>query len=175
MDRPRAFVHYSRRFENTTTSQVIVQPTTDSGTETSISEQPGSPAPVSPHISSSAVVGQLAQAATPSSPVANPILSIPTSTYTGQALISGACALPQYTALPLSDGDYLAVPVVGCGKQNPQCCPPVPKESNTLGGPPASTIPLSQANSALVSYLSAHALTVCPADYTSTARNCCPV
>jgi hypothetical protein len=195
-----ALVH-GRRFVNSTasptdtgtgpsvteqsTSQGIVGPAGYTGTESSagsVTEPSGSPTAVSApskvsslSISSSVLVAPLVQALSPAAPVANPIVSLPTSTYTGQALLTAACAIPVYTAVPQSDGSYLAAPVVGCAEQNPQCCPSVSQDSNAPAVPTASIIPLSEANPAIVSVLNADPLTLCPADYTSTARSCCPV
>jgi len=128
---------------------------------------------ISPSISSTLSV--VSMAASPSAPVPNPIISIPTTSYTGQALLTGACAVPEFTAFPLSDGSYLAAPVVGCAQANPQCCPSLSENSNASATPTASIIPLSDANTAVVSALNANPLTLCPADYTSIAGNCCPV
>ena len=126
-------------------------------------------------ISSSLSVPPMTLAAAPSAQVANPIVSIPTTSYTGQALLTAACAVPEFTAFPLNDGSYLAAPLIGCAQQNPQCCPSLSEIQNVSPTPAASIIPLSEANSAIVSALSAAPLTLCPADYTSTAGNCCPV
>jgi hypothetical protein len=166
-------------------SQGIVGPASDTGTESStgsVTEPSGSPTTVSApskvsslSISSSVLVASMVQAASPAAPAPNPIVSLPTSTYTGQALLTAACAIPLYTAIPLSDGSYLAAPVVGCAEQNPQCCPSLSQGSNAPAVATASIIPFSEANSAIVSALNADPLILCPADYTSTARSCCPV
>ena len=167
------------------TSQGIVGPAGDTGTESStgsVTEPSGGPTTVSApskisslSISSSVLVAPMVQAASPAASVPNPIVSLPTSTYTGQALLTAACAIPLYTAVPLGDGTYLAAPVVGCAEQNPQCCPSVSQNSNAPAVPTASIIPFSEANPAVVSALNADPLILCPADYTSTARSCCPV
>jgi hypothetical protein len=171
----RGTLVYGRRFVNSTTSQ------TDTGTGSSaeLTTEPSSsptavtapPRVTSLSISSSALVAPMVPAVSPAAPVPNPIASLPTSTYTGQALLTAACAIPVYTATLLGDGSYLAAPVVGCAEQNPQCCPSISKASHTT----ASIIPFSKANPAIVSALSANPLLICPADYTSTARSCCPV
>jgi hypothetical protein len=158
---------------------------TDTGTESSagsVTESSSSPTVVSApskvsslSISSSVLVAPMVQAASPAASVANPIVSLPTSTYTGQALLTAACAIPLYTAVPLSDGSYLAAPVVGCAEANPQCCPSVSQGLDASAVPTASIIPFSEANPAIVSALNADPLILCPADYTSTASSCCPV
>jgi hypothetical protein len=167
------------------TSQGIVGPTSGTGTESSagsVTESSGSPTAVSApskvsslSISSSVSVASMVQAASPAAPAPNPIVSLPTSTYTGQALLTAACAIPLYTAIPQSDGSYIAAPVVGCAEQNPQCCPSLSQGSNAPAVATASIIPFSEANPAIVSALNAAPLILCPADYTSTAGSCCPV
>src|SRR2546423_699465 len=97
---------YGRRFVNSTTSQPsvtertstqgIVATVDNTGTESSagsVTEPSGSPIAVSApskvsslSISSSVLVAPMVQAVSPAAPVPNPIVSLPTSTYTGQAL-----------------------------------------------------------------------------------------
>ncbi|KAF2670839.1 hypothetical protein BT63DRAFT_411927 [Microthyrium microscopicum] len=125
-------------------------------------------------ISTEIVVPTMSLFASPQASVPNPIAQVASSTYSGQALLTATCAIPQYTAFPLADGSYTLFPVVGCGQANPECCPPLTASGSTPTIT-ASIIPLSQANSELVSALNAAPLTLCPADYTSTASNCCPV
>ena len=180
----RGTLVYGRRFVNATGTgpSVAVGPADDTGTSGSVTEPSGSPTVVSApskvsslSISSSVLVAPMVQAASSAAPVPNPIVSLPTSTYTGQALLTADCAIPLYTAVPLSDGSYLAAPVVGCAEQNPQCCPSISQDSNSPAVPTASIIPFSEANPAIVSALNAAPIILCPADYTSTASCCCPV
>lgn len=187
----RSTLVYGRRFVNTTSptdtgtgpseTGGILDTGTESSTE-SVTESSGSPTAVlapskvsSLSISSSVSVASMVQAASPAAPAPNPIVSLPTSTYTGQALLTAACAIPLYTAIPQSDGSYIAAPVVGCAQQNPQCCPSLSQGSNAPTITTASIIPFSEANPAIVSALNAAPLILCPADYTSTAGSCCPV
>lgn len=101
----------------------------------------------------------------------NPVVSFPTSSYTGQAVLTSTCAQPLYTAFQEPDGSFLAAPIIGCDNQNPQCCPSL-TQAPTL---PSSIIPLNQLNGAVMDALNSAPLTVCPGDYTATSGVCCPV
>jgi hypothetical protein len=182
MDRPlvhnRSGLVHGRRFLNSSTTTdtfggKIQAPGPGSSNRPTAVTRP--PKVTSLAISSSASVATLVAAISPAAPVSNPILFIPTSTYTGQALLTAACAVPVYTAVQQSDGSYIAAPVVGCADQNAQCCPSISQNSSAPAAPTASVIPLSEASPAIVSALNADPLILCPADYTSTARSCCPV
>jgi hypothetical protein len=109
-----------------------------------------------------------------SAQAANPVLSVPTKTYTGQALLTASCVVPQYTFLPQADGDYIVAPLVGCDGQNPGCCPSLAL-SSAAASVTQSIVPLTAVNSAMVAAINAAPLTYCPADYTSTSGNCCPI
>jgi hypothetical protein len=165
---PRTALVHGRRFVNTTTvGGPIIGPTSVLATETFIPP----PRVTSLAISVSVTVCPQVPAISPKKPVPNPVVSVPTTSYTGQALLTHTCAVPQYTAIEVGAASYEAVPVVGCAQQNAKCCPPRTKSSKKT----ASVIPLGHANSALISALNAQPLVLCPADYTSTARHCCPV
>jgi hypothetical protein len=112
--------------------------------------------------------------ASASAQAANPVLAVPSKTYTGQALLTASCVVPQYTFLPQANGDYVVAPLVGCNGGNPGCCPSLAL-SSAAASVTQSVVPLTAANSAMVAAINAAPLTYCPADYTSTSGNCCPI
>jgi hypothetical protein len=109
------------------------------------------------------------------SSVINPTISLPTQTYTGQAILTGTCVTAMYTAFQLPDGSYIAAPIVGCDDQNPQCCPSLSQAPSSTITSSVPYIPISEANSAIISAMNSAPLTRCPEDYTSTSSVCCPL
>jgi hypothetical protein len=105
---------------------------------------------------------------------------LPTSSYTGQAILVGTCNIPQYTGLALQDGAVIEVPLVGCSDDRPECCPSLsPPESITSGmlansaATPTSNIG-SLTATGVISMLSASPLSICPQDFTDIEPVCCP-
>ena len=72
----------------------------------------------------------------------------PVVTFNGHKLLTGSCAVAQPVIATLSDGGLLEYPRLGCSDEQPGCCPFNPR----VGG----------------------ILSICPADYTTTDRACCP-
>jgi len=151
-------------------------PSSSNGSDSPISQIPQTTASIVPQIVAAPIQ---APTLTPTmgipTPASNPVYSFATQTYTGQAILTGSCATPMYTAFTMNNGGFIAAPVVGCDNANPGCCPSISQAAvvqSALGG---SIIPLSAANSAIVQALHSAPLTVCPADYTSTASACCPI
>jgi hypothetical protein len=137
---------------------------------TVFSVDPTAALPGIPSMASSTSYGQGYTPSTAPTPTQNPIASLPTVAYTGQPILVGTCTIPQYTAILLPDGSYLAAPIVGCNENHPQCCPSLAAGTVT----PTATY-LSMTDAAIVTALAASPLTICPGDYTSTSSVCCPV
>lgn len=105
---------------------------------------------------------------------------LPTTPYTGQAILVGTCNIPQYTGLALQDGAVIEVPLVGCSDDRPECCPslspPESTSSEMLAG--SATTPTSNTTSltatGVISMLSASPLSICPHDFTDISPVCCP-
>ena len=72
----------------------------------------------------------------------------PVAQFTGGALLAGSCTNPQFASVTMAGGDTLEYPWLGCSYENPGCCP----FDVHIGG----------------------FLSVCPDDYATTGRACCP-
>ena len=74
--------------------------------------------------------------------------SPPVAQFTGGPLLEGSCTNPQFASVTVAGGDTLEYPWLGCSYKNPGCCP----FDIHIGG----------------------FLSVCPDDYATTGRACCP-
>ncbi|KAJ9610792.1 hypothetical protein H2200_005569 [Cladophialophora chaetospira] len=151
-------------------------------------------------ISTSYTTGSAVEA-TPSGtypPASTSIPAIQTVPFTGQALLVGTqvnlCNIARFTMLNFPDGGSIAVPLVGCSDDRPECCPslnftnPEPSETGSASpsatesgeeeeGPATSpwtaTTP-SPLPTGVMSMLSEAPLTVCPSDMIDVDPVCCP-
>jgi hypothetical protein len=92
--------------------------------------------------------------------------------YTGQALLTGTCIIPEFTTLIQSDGSILELPVIGCADSRADCCPSLPVSPST---PTVTAVQLVTDQTVVASALSANPLTICPADYSEIGTACCPL
>lgn len=96
----------------------------------------------------------------------------PTTPYTGQAILTGTCNIPQYTGLSLQNGAVIEVPLVGCSDDRPECCPSLsPPESSSPTSSPSIT---GLTATGVISMLSASPLSICPRDFVDIDPVCCP-
>jgi hypothetical protein len=100
-------------------------------------------------------------------------IGFPTTPYTGQALLTGTCNIPMYTALVLSNGGVMEAPIIGCGDDRPECCPSLAITSSPTTSTPAATLPVYE-STAVASALSAYPISACPSDYADLGSVCCP-
>lgn len=106
----------------------------------------------------------------PTSPASS--LALPITPFTGQALLTGTCLIPQFTIIQQSDGSFWELPMIGCADNRPACCP-------SLSLPPQTTstttvLQLVTESTEVVAALSAAPLNECPADYQQIGTACCP-
>ena len=105
---------------------------------------------------------------------------LPTNPYTGQAILTGTCNIPQYTGLALQNGAVVEVPLVGCSDDRPECCPSLsPPESAASATSATSQITSTPSTTGLtatgvISMLSASPLSICPSDFVDIDPVCCP-
>jgi hypothetical protein len=100
-------------------------------------------------------------------------IGFPTAPFTGQALLTGTCTIPMYTALVMSNGGVLEAPIIGCGDDRPECCPSLAITSSQAAPTGAATLPVYE-STAVASALSAYPISVCPSDYADLGSVCCP-
>ena len=72
----------------------------------------------------------------------------PVATFTGKSLLTGTCTMPQIAAITQDAGNVIEYPWVGCSTEDPDCCP----FDVNVGG----------------------RLSICPHDYFTTSKACCP-
>jgi hypothetical protein len=85
----------------------------------------------------------------------------------------GTCTIPMYTALVMSDGGILEVPIIGCADDRPDCCPSLSTSSPSTTSTSTVIVPVYE-STVVVSALSANPIAVCPSDYTDLGSVCCP-
>lgn len=110
------------------------------------------------------LINSITPTPTPSASSPSTTFALQTTPYTGQAMLVGACAIAQYTALPFPDGSQVEVPLVGCSDDRPECCP-------SLDLPNGSS---AQTTLNVVSLLNEAPLTICPSDFVDLDPVCCP-
>ncbi|KEF60812.1 uncharacterized protein A1O9_02374 [Exophiala aquamarina CBS 119918] len=105
--------------------------------------------------------------------------AIQTREFTGQGLLVGTCALPQFTILTFPDGGSIEVPLIGCSDDRPDCCPSLNSAEPAAGGTSSTTSTTGSTTSptptGVVSILSKYPLTVCPSDMADLDQVCCPI
>ena len=84
--------------------------------------------------------------------------------YTGAPLLTGSCASATWTVLPFANGDLFELPLVGCGRDRPGCCP-------SGGGNRARAIQTDP----VIASIARNTLAKCPSDYQTISNTlCCP-
>ena len=91
---------------------------------------------------------------------------VATPTFMGQAMLTGTCTSAHWTVLPFPNGKIFELPLVGCGREQQECCPP---PDDGVFGDPARL-----GSDRVLNELESNQLPRCPADYQAIGSVCCP-